>query len=48
MNVLVMGIMGRASFKALISWALGTPPFFRRIGGLLAIIFGGFLLYAVV
>ena len=45
---LVMGIMGRASFKALIAWALGIPPFFRRIGGLLAIFFGGFLLYAVV
>ena len=44
----VLGMMGRANFKRLMSWALGLAPSFGRIGGLLAICFGGFLLYAVV
>ena len=44
----VLGIMGRANFKRLMSWALSIAPSFGRIGGLLAILFGGFLLYAVV
>ena len=44
----VLGIMGRANFKRLMSWALSVAPSFGRIGGLLAILFGGFLLYAVV
>ena len=44
----VLGIMGRANFKRLMLWALSVAPSFGRIGGLLAILFGGFLLYAVV
>ena len=44
----VLGIMGRANFKRLMSWALSVVPSFGRIGGLLAILFGSFLLYAVV
>ena len=44
----VLGIMGRANFKRLMSWALSIAPSFGRLGGLLAILFGGFLLYAVV
>jgi len=44
----VLGIMGRANFKRLMSWALSVAPSFGRIGGLLAILFGGFLIYAVV
>ena len=45
---LVLGVMGRTHFKRLMAWALGVPSFFRRIGGLLAVLFGGFLVYAVV
>lgn len=44
----VLGIMGRTNFKRLMSWALSLAPSFGRIGGLLAILFGGFLIYAVV
>lgn len=44
----LIGIMGRTNFKRLISWVLGVVPSFGRIGGAIAIIFGGFLLYAVV
>ena len=44
----VFGIMGRTKFTGLMSWALGLAPSFGRIGGLLAIIFGGFLIHAVV
>ena len=44
----VLGIMGRTNFKRLMSWALSLAPSFGRIGGLLAISFGGFLIYAVV
>ena len=44
----VLGIMGRTNFKRLMSWALSLAPSFGRIGGLLAILFGSFLIYAVV
>jgi len=44
----VLGIMGRTNFKRLMSWALSVAPSFGRIGGLLVIIFGCFLIYAVV
>ena len=44
----VLGIMGRTNFKRLMSWALSLSPSFGRKGGLLAILFGGFLIYAVV
>lgn len=44
----VLGIMGRANFMRLISWALSVSPSFGRIGGFLAILFGGFLIHAVV
>ena len=43
----VIGIMGRNNFKRLISWALSLPNSFKRIGGFLAILFGGFLVHAV-
>ena len=42
-----LGVMGRTNFKRLMSWALGLAPSFGRIGGLLAILFGGFLIHAV-
>ncbi len=44
----VLGIMGRTYFKRLMSWALSVAPSFGRIGGSLAILFGGFLIHAVV
>ena len=44
----VLGIMGRTNFKRLMSWALSVAPYFGRIGGLLAILFGVFLIHAVV
>jgi hypothetical protein len=44
----VLGIMGRTNFKRLMSWALNLAPSFGRIGGFLAILFGGFLIHAVV
>jgi len=44
----VLGIMGRANFRRLMSWALSLAPSFGRIGGLLAILFGGFLIHAVI
>ena len=44
----VLGVMGRNNFKRLMSWALSVAPSFGRIGGVLAILFGGFLIYAVV
>ena len=44
----VFGIMGRSNFRRLMSWALGLAPSFGRIGGFIAILFGGFLIHAVV
>jgi len=43
----VLGIIGRTNFKRLMSWALSVAPSFGRLGGLLAILFGGFLIHAV-
>ena len=43
----ILGIMGRTKFKQLMSWALGLAPSFGRIGGAFAILFGGFLIHAV-
>ncbi len=44
----VLGIMGHTNFKRLMSWALSVAPSFGRLGGLLAILFGGFLIHAVI
>ncbi len=43
----VLAIVGRKNFKRLMSWALGLTPYLGRIGGVLAILFGTFLIYAV-
>ena len=43
----VLGIIGRTNFKRLMSWALNVAPSFGRLGGLLAILFGGFLIHAI-
>ncbi len=44
----VLGIMGRTNFQRLMSWALSVAPSVGRIGGFLAILFGCFLIHAVV
>jgi len=44
----VLGIMGRTNFKRLMSWALGLTDSLGRIAGFFAILFGGFLIYAVI
>ena len=44
----VLGIMGRSNFRRLMSWALSLKPSLGRIGGFIAILFGGFLIHAVV
>ncbi|MBT8351653.1 MAG: hypothetical protein KJO26_10535 [Deltaproteobacteria bacterium] len=43
-----IGIMGRQNFKKLMYWALNLKPFMGRIGGIIAILFGGFLIHAVI
>ena len=44
----VLGAIGRTNFKRLMSWALGLVPTFGRTAGLIAVLFGAFLIYAVV
>jgi hypothetical protein len=44
----ILGIIGRTNFKRLMSWALNIAPSFGRIGGIIAILFGAFLIHAVV
>jgi len=43
---IVFTIMGRNNFKCLISWVFTWVKPFGRIGGVLAICFGTFLIYA--
>ena len=45
---IALSVIGRTNFIRLISWALGFSNPFGRIGGLFAILFGGFLIHAVV
>ena len=45
---IILGIMGRSRFKGLVTWALSFAATFGRFGGFAAILFGGFLIYAVV
>lgn len=44
---LVLVVIGRVRFQNLIKWALGLAPGFTGLAGLLAVLFGGFLVYAV-
>ena len=44
----ILGVMGRTNFRRLMSWALGLAPSFGRIGGIFAILLGGFLIRAVI
>ena len=45
---IVLSVIGRTNFIRLISWALGLSNSFGRVGGLLAILLGGFLIHAVI
>ena len=43
-----LGVMGRRNFKRLMSWALSLVKPIGRVGGVLAVAFGAFLIYAFV
>ena len=45
---IILGVIGRSRFKDLISWALNFTPSLMRFAGLMAVLIGGFLIYAVV
>jgi len=43
-----LAVMGRRNFNRLISWALSLSKPFGSVGGVLAVAFGAFLIYAFV
>ena len=43
-----LAVMGRRNFNRLMSWALSLSKPFSRVGGILAVSFGAFLIYAFV
>jgi len=43
-----LSVMGRRNFNRLMSWALSLSKSFGRVGGILAVAFGAFLIYAFV
>ena len=45
---LFLAVMGRRNFNRLMSWALSLSKPFGRVGGILAVAFGAFLIYAFV
>lgn len=45
---LVMGCIGRRRFAALINWAVSLKPVYHHLGGIVAVLFGVFLVYAVI
>lgn len=45
---LVLLVIGRKRFLRLMSWALSLPQPYSRLGGVVAVVFGGFLVYAFV
>lgn len=42
----VLALMGRARFKSLMLWVVGMAGRYARLTGLLATVFGGFLIHA--
>lgn len=44
---LALVLIGRVRFRNLIKWALELSPPFKRLAGIVAVLFGGFLVYAV-
>lgn len=45
---IVFAVMGRGNFNRLMSWALSLSRSFSRAGGVLAVAFGAFLIYAFI
>ena len=45
---IIIAIMGRHNFNRLMSWALSLSKPLGRVGGILAVAFGAFLVYAFV
>jgi len=45
---LVLGVIGRERFKSLIKWSVKLSPLIQRIAAVSGILFGCFLIYAVV
>jgi hypothetical protein len=45
---IILAVMGRSNFNRLMSWALSFLKPFGRVGGVLAVAFGAFLIYAFV
>ena len=43
-----LAVMGRRNFNRLMSWSLSVAKPFARIGGVIAVAFGAFLVYAFV
>jgi hypothetical protein len=43
-----LAVMGRRNFKRLMSWALSLAKSIGRVGGVIAVAFGAFLIYAFV
>ena len=44
---LVLAVIGRSRFKSLMTWAMNLAHTFGRVSGIFAVMFGGFLCYAV-
>lgn len=44
---LMLAMIGGVRFQKLIKWTLELAPAFKSLAGLLGILFGGFLIYAV-
>lgn len=45
---ILLAVMGRRNFNRLMSWALSLSKPFGRVGGVFAVAFGAFLIYAFV
>ena len=44
---LVLAVIGRERFKSVINWSVKLSPLVQRLGAVLGILFGSFLIYAV-
>lgn len=45
---LVLAVIGRDNFKKIMKWTIKILPLFKRLMGFFAILFGCFLIYAVI
>lgn len=44
---LVLAVMGQERFKSMMKWSVELSPLVQRLGAVLGILFGSFLIYAV-